>query len=136
MDDIFLKIINREIPAAIIYEDDVVISFLDIKPNNKGHALVVPKVKSRNIFDIEPDTFAHMAKIGQKVAKALRASLGADGINITMNNESAAHQEVFHTHIHVIPRYTDDGVFVSPRTLTYEEGESKELAEKIKKAME
>jgi len=132
MDDLFEKIIEGEIPSAKLYEDEKTFAFLDVNPNNKGHALVVPKTKYRNIFDIEPDVLASMMKTAQRIARALKEALSADGVNITMNNEPAAGQEVYHAHLHVIPRFKDDGVFHGSRKLTYEEGEAEQFAGKIR----
>ena len=92
MDDLFLKIIAGDIPSARIYEDQYVVAFLDINPNNKGHALVVPRQKFQNIFDGNADTLAHMMKVAQKIAVAQKEVLGCDGVNILMNNEAAAGQ--------------------------------------------
>lgn len=135
MDDLFLKIIAGEIPSARIYEDDVVVAFLDIHPNNKGHALVVPRTKFRNIFDGDPEVLAHMMVVGQKVARALRDGLNAEGVNLVMNNEHVAGQEVFHAHLHVIPRFKDDNAFGAFAHRTYEAGEIDTVAEKVKSAI-
>ncbi len=135
MDDLFLKIIRGEIPSAKIYEDRHTYAFLDIRPINKGHALVVPKTYYRNIFDIEPEMLAHVMHSVQKVARALKSSLHADGVTLTMNNEPAGGQDVFHAHVHVIPRFTDDHVFLPPQHEPYAEGEMAMLAEKIAQAM-
>lgn len=135
MDDIFNKIINREVPAEIIYEDDKVISFLDIKPVNKGHVLVVPKKKFRNIFDADPVVFAHMATVAQKVAVALKEVTGADGANLVMNNERAAGQDVFHAHLHIFPRYENDGAFPPSKHVTYDDGEMATVAERVRNAL-
>lgn len=135
MDDIFLKIIRGEIPSEKVYEDEVTFAFLDIKPNNKGHVLVVPKESFRNVFDMPVETFAAMARSAQKIAVALRDTIGAEGVNITMNNEPAAGQEVFHAHMHVIPRFSGDHAFAKPRHLSYEDGEMKVFAEKIRKGL-
>jgi histidine triad (HIT) family protein len=117
---IFEKIIAREIPAEIIYEDDLVIAFLDIVPVNVGHTLVVPKKKFVNIFDGDAEVLAHMMRIAQRIGKAVREATQCDGINIAMNNESAAGQEVFHAHIHIIPRFTDDQAFVRPKHVAFD----------------
>ncbi len=135
MDDIFLKIIRGEVPSAKIYEDEHTFAFLDIRPANKGHTLVVPKTHARNVFDIDAETFAHMARSAQRVARALKDVLGAPGVNITMNNESAAGQDVFHAHMHVIPRFEDDHVFARAPHVHYGEGEMEEVAAKIRKAL-
>lgn len=135
MDDLFLKIVRGELPSEKVYEDDVTYAFLDIHPNNKGHVLVVPKEKFRNIFDIDTNTFTALTRAAQKIAVALKDSLGADGVNIVMNNEPAAGQEVFHAHIHVIPRFENDGVFGNLKKTSYAEGEIGTFAEKIRAAL-
>jgi histidine triad (HIT) family protein len=111
MSTIFDKIITREVPAEIIYEDDVVIAFLDIKPIHLGHTLVVPKVPFADIFSGDDDTLAHMMRVGAMLGRRLKDKLGVDGVNLSMNNGVAAGQEIFHAHLHVIPRYTDDGAY-------------------------
>jgi histidine triad (HIT) family protein len=132
MSTIFEKIIAREIPAEIIYEDEQTLAFLDIKPNNKGHALVIPKVVSKNIFEIDDDAFSAMARTAIKVARAIKSATGCDGINIIMNNEGAAGQEVFHAHLHVIPRFQGDNVFGQITHVSYDEGEMETYAERIR----
>jgi len=107
-DNIFAKIIAREIPADIVYEDEVVLAFLTIAPNNHGHTLVIPKKHFMNIFDGDPETLAHMMKVGQKIALALKKAGLAEGVNLVMNNGKEAGQEVWHSHLHVVPRLKDD----------------------------
>lgn len=136
MDDIFEKIIRREIPAAIIYEDDLVLSFLDIRPINKGHALVVPKKKFVNIYDADPDVLAHMMRIAQKIALAHKEVTGSGGANIIMNNEKIGGQDVFHAHIHVVPRFERDGAFKPAQHIAYDEGEMERIAETLKTALQ
>jgi len=135
MNTIFEKIINKEVPASIIYEDDLVVSFLDINPNNKGQALVVPKKKFVNIFDADEKTLEHMIVIAKKIASALVGSVDATGVNLVMNNGEDANQDIFHLHLHVIPRYKNDGVYKKSKHTSYEEGEADKLAIKIKKAI-
>jgi histidine triad (HIT) family protein len=135
MDDLFLKIISGDIPSAKIYEDDIAIAFLDIKPNNKGHALVVPRTKFRNIFDADPSVLGHMMEVAQKVACVQKEILHAEGVNIVMNNEPAANQEIFHAHIHVIPRFAGDNVFQHSNHTTYADGEIEEVAERMKRSI-
>jgi len=114
MENIFLKIISREIPAHIVYEDDLVIAFLDILPVNHGHTLIVPKKHFVNILDGDPDTLAHMMKVAQKIAKAVVTELKADGFNLIVNNGEAGGQEVMHSHFHVVPRYLGDNAYQKP----------------------
>lgn len=135
MNDIFEKIIAREIPAEIVYEDDDVIAFLDIKPVNKGHALVVPKRHFRNLLDGEEALLGRMIAAAKLVANGIKDATGADGINLVMNNEEAAGQEIFHAHLHVIPRMYDDNAFPAHRHTSYADGEINELGTKIKNAI-
>ena len=125
---IFEKIIAREIPADIVFEDDLVLAFLDIAPINHGHTLIIPKKKFVNIFDADPTVLAHMTHIAQKLAVALKSITHADGINLVMNNEAAAGQKVFHAHMHVIPRFEGDDAFQPIKHLAYDETISKEIA--------
>ena len=128
---IFERIIQGEIPCTKVYEDDTCLVFLDIQPLNLGHTLVIPKVHSRNIFDTPDETVAHLFVLAKKVALALKEIVGAEGINIYMNNEAAAGQMVFHTHIHVIPRYSTDGYVLWHGNKIYSEEEKNTLAEKL-----
>jgi len=107
---IFEKIINREIPSHIVYEDEDTIAILDINPKTKGHTLVIPKALSRTVLEMNPKTLGQYFAVVQKVAQAIKDSLKADGLNILLNTESAGGQEVFHTHTHIIPRFTHDEV--------------------------
>lgn len=130
-DCIFCKIAKGEIPSEKIYEDEHAFAFLDIAPNNPGHTLVIPKTHSRNIFDINENDLRELSVRIKKVATAVKKGVEADGINISMNNEGAAGQIVFHAHIHVIPRFSDDGYKHWPK-IEYKAGEAKRVAEKIK----
>ena len=131
---IFEKIINREIPASIVYEDEFVIAILDIKPKSLGHTLVIPKKVSRTILEMNPDMLGQYFTIVQKIAQAIKDSLSADGLNIVLNVEEAGGQEVFHTHTHIIPRYTGTLVTLNtPEHQTYSSPEEmQEYADKIK----
>ena len=106
-DCIFCKIIAGEIPSSKVYEDEKVLAFLDISQVTPGHTLVVPKEHFRNVLDMDADStsqlFARVPDIARKVMKAT----GAAGMNIINNNEEIAGQTVFHTHVHLVPRYSD-----------------------------
>lgn len=102
--NIFAKILRGELPCYKVYEDERSIAFLDIMPRAPGHTLVIPKNPARNLFDVDPDDLAHVARVAQKVAKAARAAFEADGVTVQQFNENAGGQVVFHLHIHVIPR--------------------------------
>ena len=135
MSTIFEKIIQREVPADIVYEDDCVLAFLDIRPNSKGHTLIVPKECFVNIFDADDEVIGHMMRIAKKISHALVKATGASGVNLVMNNGADAGQEVFYAHLHVIPRMAHDGVFSAPQHTTYIQDEAAILAEAIKSAI-
>ena len=119
---IFCKIVNGEIPSTTIYEDDTFRVILDLSPATKGHALILPKAHFRNIFEMDEETASQLFVVATKVAKAMKATLKCDGLNIVQNNEEVAGQTVFHFHLHLIPRYIDDGQDISwtPGTSTPE----------------
>lgn len=131
---IFCGIARGDIPSEVVYEDESTYAFLDNKPVNKGHTLVVPKQHVRNMLDATPDMHAAVYSTAQKVARAQREALGADGVNISNNNEPAAGQEVFHYHVHVIPRFEGDGLSHWPK-VEYGEGETSEFGAKLTRAL-
>lgn len=106
----FCKIANGEIPSATVYEDSVCRVILDVNPANKGHALIIPKEHFDNIYSIDAETAAKIFTIATEVAKAQKAELNPDGLNILQNNGEAAGQTVFHFHMHLVPRYIKDNV--------------------------
>lgn len=112
MPSIFSKIASGEIPSAKIYEDERTFAFLDISPASRGHTLVICKDEHPDIFSIPPDLLAAVARTVQRVALALRDTLNPDGINIVQNNGAASGQTVFHYHVHLIPRWSGDGVML------------------------
>lgn len=132
-DCIFCKIINKEIPAAVVYEDNNIISFLDIMPANKGHCLVVPKKHYETLLEIPEKDLCEIIKIVKKVAKALSLSIGNGAYNILMNNGGEAGQLVRHAHIHIIPRFKKDRLRLSWSHKSYGDKEINEYKEKIKK---
>lgn len=112
-DCIFCNIIAGEIPASKVYEDENVLAFLDITQVTKGHTLVVPKQHYRNVLDLTPEAASQLFSVLPKLANHLKETLGATGLNIINNNEEAAGQTVFHTHIHLLPRFDEtDGLKV------------------------
>ncbi|HLC60837.1 MAG TPA: HIT family protein [Candidatus Nanoarchaeia archaeon] len=132
-DCIFCKIIEGKVPSAKIYEDERVLSFLDIAPANKGHCLVIPKNHSRNLSEMDDKDAEASIRAARKVAKALSLGLGCSGFNLVMSNGIEAGQVVFHSHIHVIPRFKNDGLKIKWPHIKYTESEIKEYAEKLKK---
>lgn len=107
---LFCKIIKGDIPSDKVYEDELFYAFLDIKPINLGHSLIVPKKHFENIFEIDEEYLEKLGEVIQKVSKAVKAGTNADAINIGMNNGQEAGQIIMHAHIHIIPRFKDDGL--------------------------
>jgi histidine triad (HIT) family protein len=110
--NIFAKILRGEFPCYKVYENDHVLAFLDIMPRSPGHTLVIPKAAARNILDITPEDFAHVARGTHKIAGAAMKVFKADGITIQQFSEPAAGQVVYHLHMHVMPRH--EGVALLP----------------------
>ena len=106
---IFCKLANGEIPSRTIYEDDRFRVILDMGPATRGHALILPKEHFANIYEIPDDWAADAMILAKHMATVMHEKLGADGFNIVQNNGTVAGQTVFHFHIHLIPRYKDDG---------------------------
>jgi histidine triad (HIT) family protein len=109
MDCIFCKIIDGEIPSYKLYEDDNILAFLDITQGTKGHTLIIPKKHIKNIYDVDEKTAKEVFGVVPKIAKALKATFNPIGLNIVNNNDKPL-QSVFHFHVHLIPRYEDDGM--------------------------
>src|SRR3954453_3691099 len=109
-DCIFCKIVSGEIPSHKIEEDDKTLAFMDINPWTRGHVLVIPKEHSRNIYDANAEALAAAHITAQRVAQRMPERLQCEGINTLQSPEPVAMQTVFHTHVHVIPRYSDDGL--------------------------
>ncbi len=103
--NIFGKILRGEIPAHKVYEDETVLAMMDIFPQSKGHLLVIPKAPSRNLLDADPAALAAAIPQVQRLARAAKSALGADGIRVAQFNEAPAGQTVFHLHFHIIPIY-------------------------------
>ncbi|MDY0210305.1 MAG: HIT family protein [Acholeplasma sp.] len=108
MDTIFTKIIKREIPANIVYEDETVIAFLDITQATKGHTLVVTKHPYKDIFELPQEVASHVFKVVVNLSNAIKKAFNPVGLNTLNNNGIFASQSVFHFHIHIIPRYESD----------------------------
>ncbi len=107
-DCIFCKIAAAELPARIIDQDERTLSFMDIAPATRGHALVIPRAHSRDLLEIGAEDLCAVALAGQRLAVRIKERLGADGINLINSCGAAAWQTVFHFHLHVIPRYEGD----------------------------
>ena len=108
-DCIFCKIGKGEIPSATIYENSDFRVFLDVAPANRGHALIIPKDHADNIFQLDGETAGKLFSLATVVARAIKEETGCEGMNIVQNNGEAAGQTVQHFHMHLIPRYVNDG---------------------------
>ncbi len=108
MDCLFCKIINKDIPSEIVYEDDLVMVFLDINPTTNGDSLVVPKKHYKDMRDVDNDTLIHMYDVIKKLYPIYQEKLHCDGLTISHNTDYG--QDIKHFHIHFIPRYTTDEV--------------------------
>ena len=101
---IFSKIIRGELPCHKVYEDDLVLAFLDIQPIAPGHTLVIPKEPARTFDELSEASAAALGRALPKLCRAVKQATGVDAYNILQNNGSEAHQAVFHVHIHIIPK--------------------------------
>ena len=129
-DCIFCKIVRGEVPSFKVYEDEHTLAFLDIHPVHPGHTLVIPKEHAATIFDISAESWAQVQETVRKTASAIEKGTAADGVNLLMNNREHANQMVHHAHVHLIPRFKNDGLNLWPhKSLDMAEGPN--LAEKI-----
>ncbi|MBQ9135941.1 MAG: HIT family protein [Lachnospiraceae bacterium] len=122
-DCIFCKIANGEIPSKTLYEDENFRVILDLSPATKGHALILPKDHYDNLYELPEDTAAGVMKLAKKMAAVMTEKLQADGFNLVQNNGETAGQTVMHFHMHLIPRYEEDGQCIGwkPGEVTQEE---------------
>jgi len=122
-DCIFCKIVNGDIPSKTLYEDNRFKVILDVSPATKGHALILAKDHYANLFELPEDIAAEAMKLAKKMAVQMKENLQADGFNLVQNNGAVAGQTVSHFHLHLIPRYKDDGQHIlwNPGTVTQDE---------------
>ena len=128
---LFCKITNGEAPSYKVYEDEDILAFLDINPVNIGHTLVIPKKHYENLYETPNEVLGKLISTVKKLSINIKEKLNADGINIMMNNDSSAGQVIFHTHIHIVPRFREDR-FKHWKGEPYKEREAEETIEKIK----
>jgi histidine triad (HIT) family protein len=122
----FCKIAAGEMPAEVVQEDDRTMAFMDINPWTRGHALVIPRRHSRNLYDVPEEDLHGTTSAAKRLAERMRDRLGCDGINLLNASEPAAWQSVFHFHVHVIPRYEGDPLSLPTRP---QQAEPEQLAE-------
>jgi histidine triad (HIT) family protein len=129
---IFCAIVSGEGKAEIVDSDQRTMAFMDINPATRGHALVIPRSHSENIFDVEEEDLAATVRAAQRLARRMRETLEPDGINILNSTGRAAWQSVFHFHLHVIPRYLDDPLELPWRPAPGDPGELAEVASELR----
>ena len=131
-DCIFCEMVAGRIPVTKIYEDEVVLAFLDIGPVSDGHTLVIPKQHFGKLHDCHSELLGQVGSRLGKIAKAVTDAMDSDGYNLLCNNGTAAGQLVNHLHFHIIPRNTGDGVFDRWPAYKYEQGKIEAIAAKVR----
>ncbi len=129
---IFCKLANGEIPTNSIYENDMFNVILDNGPATKGHCLILPKEHYANLFELPDETAAEAMKLAKELAAKIKDKLSADGVNLVQNNGAAAGQTVNHFHLHIIPRYENDGQHILWKPTEPSAEELKALCEELK----
>jgi histidine triad (HIT) family protein len=131
-DCLFCKIAAGELPATVVAEDERTLSFMDINPATRGHALVIPREHTRDLLEVGDDDLAACVAAARRLAARAKERLGADGVNVLNSCGAAAWQTVFHFHVHVIPRYNDDPLRLPWIPGPGDEGEIAAAAEQLR----
>lgn len=134
-DCIFCKIIAGEIPSATIYENDEFKVMLDRFPANEGHVLILPKDHTADIFSIDPDQAGRLFALATKIARVMKEALGLEHLNVMQNNGTVAGQSVFHFHLHLIPRFDNDGITIQYQPMDLTDGQIKAMRVKLEAAI-
>ncbi len=135
MDCIFCKIRDGAIPSMTIYDDERTFAIMDINPLNDGHLLVIPKAHAAMVYDITEEDLAGVAVVAKRIASAVRKALRPDGLNIVQANGAAAFQSVAHLHLHLIPRWINDGKGFDWTLVRGEPERIRAIGEKIRAAL-
>jgi histidine triad (HIT) family protein len=133
---IFCKIAVKQAPASIIHEDDSVMAFLDIRPLNLGHSLVIPKKHYVDIFDTPKSQLCQIHMVSKMVSPAIKKATNADGISIIQQNGKAAGQDIFHLHVHVVPRFEGQKLPSFSELREVDRAKLDELGKKIRQHLE
>ena len=131
-DCVFCKMVTGQIPVTKIYEDEVVLAFLDIGPISNGHTLVIPKQHFERLHEYPAQLLSNFASHLGRIAKAVAAAMDSDGYNVLCNNGRAAGQLIDHLHFHIIPRNTGDGLFNRWPSYKYDAGRIEQIAANIR----
>ena len=133
-DCIFCKIANGEIPSSTIYEDEDFRIFLDLNPAARGHALLVPKEHFNDLFEMNDELCQKAMALAKKLAGRMKEALGCDGFNLVQNNGAAAGQTIFHFHLHLIPRYENDGITIQYKPMELTDEQIETMRKKLEQA--
>ena len=128
---IFCKIINKEIPSAVIYEDAEFMVILDRFPASRGHMLILPKIHAENIFELDEATGAKLFALAVKTANLLNERLAPHGLNVLQNNGEAAGQTVHHFHMHLIPRFDGDDISIKWKALQLTDDDINDMRDRL-----
>lgn len=131
-DCIFCKIAAGELPAQVVDEDEHTLAFMDLNPWTRGHALVIPRNHSRNLYEAGDTDLAQAAAATARLARKMRDRLGCDGVNVLNSCEPAAWQTVFHLHFHVIPRYHGDPLDLPTRPQPADQDDLAKVADELR----
>ena len=131
-DCIFCKILAGELPGEVVAEDEHTVAFMDINPWTRGHAVVIPREHSRNLYEIPDEDLECTIVAAKRLAIQMKDTLGCDGVNLINSCEPAAWQTIFHLHVHVIPRYSDDPLQLPVRPQPAEPEELARVAAEIR----
>jgi histidine triad (HIT) family protein len=131
-DCIFCKIAAGDMESEVVAEDEHTVSFMDINPWTRGHALVIPRRHSRNLYEIVDEDLDRTVEGAKRLALMMRDRLGCDGVNLLNSCEPAAWQTVFHFHVHVIPRYEDDPLRLPGKPMDVDQDELAEVASELR----
>jgi histidine triad (HIT) family protein len=131
-DCLFCSILAGDVPAQMVDEDEHTVAFMDINPWTRGHALVIPRNHSRNLYDVPEDDMSQTLSAAKRLAIRMKERLGCDGVNLLNSSEPAAWQTVFHFHVHVIPRYDDDPLKLPTRPQQADQDELAQVAEQLR----
>lgn len=133
---VFSKIIRGDLPCHKVYEDDLVLAFLDVSPLSAGHVLVIPKEEAATVDVLSDESAAAIGRVLPRLSRAVMKATGASEYNILQNNGAGAHQAVFHVHFHIIPKYRDGtGLGIGWKPGKLDSAQGKELAQKIGAAL-
>jgi histidine triad (HIT) family protein len=135
-DTVFGKILDGEIPCYRVYEDDLVLAFLDVGPLSDGHTLVIPKERVAQLDELSDESAAALGRVLPRLCRAVLAATGATAYNVLQNNGAVAHQAVPHVHFHIIPRIGDSGLGIGWRAGKLDPDRAAELTERIRAALD